>query len=163
MQGVIRRARVHVEAAAMQNAEQQPLEAGGIQLERLTDLHKQKLTQSLKRVGDEFEAGALSRPANLGTFLRILDHPRYKWTQEYDDAMVILKGYFVWSSHIVQPTKEEVVMMQGYPAVRSGGIDMLEGHDMTGRWHVAGPVTIGDEQFHVERGGHYLEPELWLR
>ena len=83
-----------------------------------------------------------------------------------EDIVPILKGYFVWASHVVQPTVVEVELMKGYPVIKSENdiedawspAQLLDGGPAwTDEPHV---VVLGDEIFNVSYASHYAEPSM---
>lgn len=128
-----------------------------------------KLIQALCRVVLEFEVLASYRPYNLMLMKKRLTNGFWRRTDTgfLEDIDPILKGYFIWSSHIVQPTVAELKLLEGLPAVRSERLCDDEcipwappvRLDGTPSWteepHV---VKLGKEAFSVGYGLHYAEP-----
>ncbi len=112
----------------------------------------------------DYERKAGFVPGNLRLFLRRMTSPRWGWKGVLPDAVVILKGYFIWQSHIVQPTSAELRLIKGFPACKSEDNEkdwkpdlLLDGspgwtHE---KRHV---VNLGTETFVVTRDMFYVEP-----
>ncbi len=128
-----------------------------------------QMAQALCRVMLEFEVLVGHRPYNLMLMNRRLTRGFWGRTDLgfLEDIAPILKGYFIWSSHVVRPTAAELELMSGFPAVRSGRLSedecvawtppvRLDGSPSWGEEpHV---VILGTETFSVGYGLHYAEP-----
>ena len=114
----------------------------------------------LARVTDEFENKCGYVPGNLQA---LRSHIRLGGDQMLRLAMTILKGYFVWQSHVVQPTPREARALEGLPILRSETYGeswrptrRLDGH--RGWSEPVHVVRIGREVFRVTRLSHYHKP-----
>ncbi len=124
-----------------------------------------QLVQALCRVTREFEMKVGRRPSNLVLMNKRLTNGFWDRTSTgfLDDIVPILKGYFVWCSHVVKPTAAEEALLQGYPAVRSGHGQSPwtppEPIDGSLVWTtVPHVVKIGTDVFSVTRDVHYAQP-----
>lgn len=122
---------------------------------------------AIHRVIREFEVLTGRRPLNLLLFAKQLQSERhpYSWRGVQYLGIPALKGYFIWESHVVQPSPAEISMMHGFPACKSECFTaegaswtpcpLLNG---TPVWkqqpHV---VRMGREQYAVTYQDHYVE------
>lgn len=129
------------------------------------------MIDALQRVMLVYDRKAGYVPGNLRLFLRRMTHPRWGWRGVLPNAIVILKGYFVWQSHIVQPTSMELELIKGFPARKSEMVFEDDEEEAAYTWapdplvdgsqgwtddvHV---VQLGDEVFKVTRESFYAEP-----
>lgn len=123
------------------------------------------LIQALCRVVAVFLRKVGHKPSNLMLLNKRLTSGF--WSRDdgdfLDDIVPILKGYFVWASHVVQPTAEEMSLMKGFPIVKTEHDEdewapprPLDGSAVwTREPHV---VKLDDETFCVTRCMHYAEP-----
>ncbi|DBA85827.1 TPA: hypothetical protein ACH3X1_005377 [Trebouxia sp. C0004] len=92
---------------------------GGLPWQRTTE---EQMTRALVRVTEEFKVNVGRRPDNLMLLSKRLR--KGFWGRParnfMEDICPILKGYFVWMSHVVQ--EEEVELLKGHPAARSEGL-----------------------------------------
>lgn len=154
-------------ARGMQLRERQQ-RGGGTGLEHdYPDFKRQLMIDTLNRVMCAYEEKVGYAPGNLRLFLRRITSPRWGWRMVYPDAAVILKGYFIWQSHVVQPTAAEAEMLRGFPARKSD----FSYKDDSEEWKPdvlldGSPgwegdthhVRLGDEKFSVSRQSFYTEP-----
>ena len=141
------------------------------QRENITNQHERKaglLIQTLCRVVEVFLHRVGHKPCNLMLLNRRLTNGFWvRCSGEFlEDIVPILKGYFVWASHVVQPTVVELQLVKGYPVIKSENDSedpwcppqLLDGSPVwTEELHV---VTLGDETFSVTYSSHYAEPSL---
>ncbi len=124
------------------------------------------LIQALCRVVAEFLRKVGRKPSNLMLLNKRLTNGFWARTngEFLEDIVPILKGYFVWASHVVVPTSRELELMKGHPVVRSESDkndtwlppQLLDGGpSWTEEPHV---VTLGAETFIVSYSIHYAEP-----
>ena len=122
------------------------------------------LIQSLCRVIGEFWFKVGHKPSNLMLINKRLTNGFWPRTDGdfLEDIVPILKGYFIWASHVVQPTDDEIELMRGFPVVRSENEDddwsppqlLNDEPAWSDEPHV---VILGDEVFSVSYSQHYAE------
>jgi hypothetical protein len=124
---------------------------------------RQRFIHSLQRVSDVYENQTGVRLYNLNLFLRRLRKGRYWYEEDIpEDAAVMLKGYFLWDHHIVQPMWEEVRMLTGYAAAKSEQEDYWTPRlciDGTAAWQEPCLVRFGRERYVITYKSHCVYPQ----
>lgn len=116
----------------------------------------------IRRLSEDFQSKIGFVPGNLPYLAEDL-HERD--TRLLEGAMLMIKGFFVWQSHVVEPTTEELELLHGYPAERTETNDdmvtwtpfrRLDG--VPASFQDVHEVVLGDEVFRVNKHIDYRFP-----